>query len=236
MKICVAFFAINIVLFIGGCGGKTDPTFNIAGSWYIFHTTDVAKGEQGPDLFAFAQTDNDLTGTAPTGESITGSVSGLDVSFSWTTSVGGTNVTKNYSGEVSTDGTTISGTWSDSSNNRGTWNAIIKLNPLGNIQGVWNLTEPAGGVGGVQGFSFIQAQSGNDLAGSQTAQGDVEAITGIVTNPDIMFFWLGSDGTLYMFTGILNNVNNGVASEMSGTWTATNGQSGSWSATRSKNN
>jgi hypothetical protein len=227
LHVCIALFIVTLPFFLLSCGGKTDPTFNIAGSWYIFHTTNGAVGEQGPDLFAYSQTDNDLSGKVPTGESLTGSVSGLDVSFSWTTSTD--SVKKDYSGKISTDGTTMSGTWTDSNNQQGTWNAIIKLDPLGSIQGTWNLTAPTGGVAGVQGFTFVQ--SGNDLAGSQTLQG--EALTGIITNPDIMFFWTTSDGIIYTFIGTTNNISDGTVNDISGTWTDSNGQSGSWSATRS---
>jgi hypothetical protein len=219
-----AFLAVTLIFLFGGCGGKTEPTFNISGSWYMFHTTDGTAGEQGLGLFSFTQSDNDLSGSvATTGESISGSVSGLDVSFSWTDSA--TSARIDYNGKVSTDGTTMSGTWSDSNGQHGTWNAIIQLNPVGDVQGDWNLLAP---VAGVQGFTFVQAT--NDLTGSVTSQGD--QITGILSNPDIFFYWTGSDGVTNTFIGTINNVSGGTAYDMSGSWSDSSGGSGSWSATK----
>ncbi len=232
LKVSTAFFAIISALLLGGCGGKADPTFNISGSWYVFYTTDGTQGIQSfsSSPFSFTQTDNDLTGAVPTsGESLTGSVSGLDISFSFT--LNKDTYRYDYNGKVSSDGTTMSGTWSNSHGAKGSWNAIIKLTPYGSIQGNWSLSAP---VEGVQGFTFVQSTSDtNYLAGSLTTP-QAGPITGVVSNPDILFFWTGSDGTtLYTFSGTLTSKNNGVADVMSGTWTATNGQAGSWSATRS---
>jgi hypothetical protein len=224
LEYSIAFFALSLIFILGGCGGKTEPTFNISGSWYVFHTTDGTVGEEGLGLFSFTQSDNDLSGSVvTTGEPISGSVSGLDISFSWTESA--TGVRNDYSGKVSTDGTTMSGTWSDSNGQNGTWSAIIQLTPIGDIQGDWNLSAP---VAGVEGFTLVQ--STNDLTGSVTSQGD--QTTGIISNPDIFFFWTGSDGVTNTFVGTVSSVSDGIAYSMSGTWSDSSGGSGSWSATR----
>lgn len=224
LEFSLAFFVVTLLFIFGGCGGKTEPTFNISGGWYVFQTTDGTAGKEGLGLFSFSQSDNDLSGSvATTGYSITGSVSGLDVSFSWTDAVTGAKIY--YDGTVSTDGTTMSGNWSDTNGQLGTWNAIIQLTPVGDIQGDWNLSAP---VAGVQGFTFVQ--STNDLTGSVTSEGD--QVTGSLSNPDIFFFWTGSDGVTTSFIGTINTVSDGIAYSMSGSWSDSAGGSGSWSATK----
>ncbi len=248
-RIIVLSFAL--ILFIISCGGKTDPTFNIAGSWSLFRltpavpATDTTQGvsaDEQKDLFAFTMNaqDNDVAGTTTPGngspsEAITGSVSGDDVSFTTTVSGG---ITRNYTGKLSSDGATMSGTWTSTeaggiAGPSGTWLAIVRAVPAYNISGEWTLSEPAGGMAGVTGFNFSQTtQTPNDLTGSPLPVSDPPVLlAGAVGYLDVIFFWKGSDGTLNTLSG---RISGGTA--ISGTWTSTdiNNQTTSveWSATK----
>lgn len=224
LKVCFLFFVVTLPLFLVSCGtSQSEPTFNITGSWFLFHTTTGTAGQQGPDLFTFTTTDNNISGTTSQSQLITGTVSDVNVNFSWTGSDGATN---NYTGTVSTLGATftMSGTWTSTNGHSGTWNAIKEVAPTGNITGNWNIVT-MGGTSGQQGL-FVFTQSGNGIAGT-TSQG--LPITGIISSLTITFSWTGSDGATNIYTGTVSA--NGTT--MSGTWTNTNGQSATWSATKS---
>ncbi|HWR58551.1 MAG TPA: hypothetical protein VN328_06655 [Thermodesulfovibrionales bacterium] len=184
------------------------------------------------DTFTFTTSDNDVGGTtnASPPESITGSVNETDVGF-FTISTSG--IRRDYTGKLSSDGATMSGTWtgtnttSNTPSGSGTWSAIVHGSTTLNIAGDWNLSDPAAGLGTVTGFNFVQ--SINDLTGSTTlSTKSSTSIKGAIGGLDIMFFW-SSDGVIfYTLTGKISNGGN----TMSGTWTNTSGGSGNWSANR----
>ncbi len=246
LKFCMIAVVLTLMLFVISCGGKTDATFNIAGAWSLVRVTPADTATSTPadeqkDLFTFTQlsSDTDVGGTTTPGngsasETITGSVSGDDVSFTTTVSGG---ITRNYTGKLSSDGATMSGTWTSTDTlvtpnvtTSGTWSAVVRAVPAFNISGDWTLTEPAGGLGGVEGFSF--AQSTNDLTGSTLPVTDPPTtFSGSVGYLDVIFFWKGSDNTLNTLSGRISNGNS-----ISGTWTRTdvnnNTTSVPWSATK----
>ena len=110
---------INVKLSGKGIGGSVPPAVNITGSWNMYHTENGTPGEQGPDLSALTQTGNGIAGTV-SGFTITGTISGLNISYYWEDD-GGTITT--LTGTVSSDGTAMSGTFTNSSGNSGTWRA-----------------------------------------------------------------------------------------------------------------
>ena len=225
LKVSSLFSVAALLLLISGCGGssQSEPVFNISGSWFLYHTTAGTPGEQGPDLFTFTQTDNSLSGTTSLNQQITGSVSDVNVTFSWTGSDGAAN---NYSGTVSSNGT-MSGTWTSSKGKSGTWHAIINTAPSANITGNWNIFHTTAGTPGEQGpdlFTFVQ--SGNGLTGTTPLN---QQIIGSVSSLTVTFSWAGSDGATNVYTGAI--VADGMS--MSGTWMSTGGQSGTWRSTKS---
>jgi hypothetical protein len=225
-EFCLLFSAVTLIMFLSGCGGKsqTEPAWNIAGSWYTYYVTTGTPGEQGPNVFTFTTNENTLSGTTYLNQWITGTVSGSNVNFSWTESDGATNTS---TGTIGANGTTMSGTWTDTNNQSGIWSAIIDTSPEVNIAGNWNIYQATAGAAGEQGPDlFTFSQSGNGISGT-TAQG--EQITGTIGGLSITFFWVGNDGTTNTLTGTVNA--DGTA--LSGTWASTNGQSGTWHATKS---
>lgn len=228
LKVCLVLFVITLPLFLGSCGGSaTDAIFNTSGSWFIYHTTAGAVGEQGPDLFTFTQSNsnsNNLSGTTSQSQALTGNVSGLDISFSW---MGSDAATYNYTGVISANGSTMSGTWTNTGGHSGTWHAIVSASPSANIAGSWNIMLTTVGTSGQQGpYLFTFTQSGNGVSGT-TSQG--QQLIGTVSILSITFSWTGNDGATNVYTGTIT----AAATTMSGTWTSTNGQSGTWSATKS---
>lgn len=225
LKVCLLLFVVTLPPFISGCGGnQSEPTFNIAGSWNIFHTTTGTAGEEGPDLFTFTTSNNDVSGTTPLNQLITGNVSGLNVSFSWVGSDGATNT---YTGVVSADGATMSGTWTSTNGHSGTWHAIVNVAPAVSITGNWNIFHTTTGTAGEEGPDlFIFTQSGNGISGTTSLN---QQIIGTISHLDITFSWVGSDGATNIYTGAVSA--NGAT--MSGTWMSTNGHAGTWRATKS---
>lgn len=220
LRVCLFFLGLSTVIFLSGCGGgKPEAVWNIAGGWYMYHDVAGTPGEQGPDLLTFTQSDNDLSGTTAQGETLTGTISGTDVSFSWTGS-DGANYT--YSGTASNGN--LAGTWSASNGQSGTWRAVISLAPVVDISGGWNVFQTVTG-GQEQGpAAFALQQSGNSISGT-AAEG--ETVTGSIGSLYLIFNWTGSDGTTYIYTGTASD-----SSHMSGTWTTPGGQSGTWRATK----
>jgi len=223
---------ITSSLFLGGCGGssQSSPPFNTSGNWFIYNTTVGAAGAAGPNVFTFTQTDasnNNLTGITSQSQPITGNVSGLNISFSW---VGSNSATYSYSGTISSNGFTMSGTWTNTVNQQGLWQGIVDVAALVNISdgataGNWNITLTTAGTAGTQGpFPSTFSQSGNGISGSTQGQ----PLTGTVASYSIIFNWTDSGGITHLYTGSINSA--GIS--MSGTWTSTSGQSGTWSATK----
>jgi len=230
LKVCLLLCVITLPLFLGSCGGSTsEAPFKITGSWFIYNTTAGTAGEQGPNTFSFTQSDassNNLTGTTSQSQAITGNVSDLNISFSW---VGSDSATYTYTGVISGDGFTMSGTWTNTSGLSGTWHAIVSAAPSVNIAGNWNITLTTSGTAGQQGpYPFIFTQSGNGIGGT-ASQG--QALIGTVSILSITFSFAESDGSTDVYTGLIN----AAGTTMSGTWksTSVSRQSGTWSATKS---
>jgi hypothetical protein len=223
LKVCVSFLVLALPLFLNGCGSGDSslPVFNVTGTWYMFHATSGAAGEEGPDLFTFTQTDNDLAGQTSQGEALTGNTSKLDISFSWTTSDG---TLYTYVGAVSANGFTMTGTWNNSIQQSGTWAGIYNTPPLVDVGGTWDifLTDLSQTGTTEEGpFPATLAQTDNAVSGTAS---EGQQITGAVSRLSILLFETGSDGVTYTLIGSLNSAGN----SMTGSWTATNGQSGIW--------
>jgi len=121
LKVYLLFFMVTLPLFFSGCGeSKSLPVWNITGSWFTYYATTGAPGEQGPNLFTFTQSGNGISGTTSLNQQITGTISNLSITFSWVESDGDTYI---YTGTLSADGTTMSGTWTGSNGQIGTWRA-----------------------------------------------------------------------------------------------------------------
>lgn len=229
LMVCTFFIVGVLPLLLGGCGSQSSsnpPTWNISGGWYTFYATKGTAGEQGPNLFTFTVTNNDVTGVTSQAQAITGQISGLDISFSFADSDG---VTKSSTGTVAaSDGSTMSGTWTKTNGQSGTWHAVIgSVNPLASAAGNWNMVQTTSGVAGEQGLGlFTFTQSGFGVAGTTS---DGKPIIGAIGRLDITFFWVDADGVTHTFTGIIT----ADSTSMSGTWYDTNGKSGTWSATKS---
>lgn len=232
LKICMVILVVTLPLYIGGCGqSNKEPIFNISGNWNIFSATNGVVGEQGPNLFIFSTSDSTLTGTTPQSQSITGTVSDLNISFSWIGSDGATN---RYTGVISSNGTTMAGSWTSTNGQSGKWNALListptnSFNPTVNIAGNWNAFLTTDGTSGEQGPVIITfTQSGNGVGGTTQERQIIGSImTSNITS--LIFFW--NDGTTnFDFTGIVSNDGN----SMSGTWSNSSGQTGTWRAIRS---
>ncbi len=177
----------NVKLNGKGSGGSTPPSVDITGGWNIYKTTNGTPGEVGPALITLAQTGNSISGTKPGGQPITGSISGLNITMSWTDLFIIT-----ASGTVSADGRTMSGTWSASDGRLGTWRAIKITTPsINDFVGNWQGSVTASAASGETGTcsaSFNLAINGNQLTGQlagSTCSGIkafTATISGTVTN------------------------------------------------------
>jgi len=232
LKACLFFFALTSYLFLSGCGGGNAnlPTYDVAGDWFLYHVTPTTPGAQGPDLFVFTTKESSLAGTTPEGSSITGSVNGVFISFSWVDLDGTTNT---YFGSVGLNGT-MSGTWADSRGEKGTWNGLYDNATIVTaiVAGTWTISidTPSAPVQGT--FEFTQIGN-NGLSGTTTLSLQT-AVTGTLSNAsdvvtNILFSWVDSDG-------VNTNVCMGTvaigSATMLVTWTNTNGESGTWTGTK----
>jgi hypothetical protein len=224
VKVYFLFFVVTLPLFLGGCGtSHPEPTYGIAGSWNIVTTggTVAELGGSGVFTFTTSSTDNSIGGTTPLLATISGSVSDVNVSFSW---VGTDNATNSYTGTVSPLGGTfiMSGTWTSTNGQSGIWNAILENNatPVSyNITGNWNMVTTGGTVGEQQGlFAFTWPGLGYGIAGTTTSPPGL-TITGIISSYTIMFSWTGSDGATYIYYGTVSGPGSTAGNTMTGTWT-----------------
>ena len=169
LKVYLLLLVVSLHLILGGCGkSEPPPTWNITGSWYIYNTTTGTTGEQGPNLFTFTASTNTISGTTAQSQPITGDISGLNITFSWTGSDGATYT---YTGAVSADGATMSGTWTSSNGLSGTWHAIINTPPTVNITGSWNTYQTTTGTSGEQGPNlFAFTQTTNSISGTTRSE------------------------------------------------------------------
>jgi len=230
LKVCMLLIVAS--MFVSACGSnKTPPVWNISGGWFMFIATKGKSGEEGPNLFTFTSTQNKITGVTDQNLSITGEITGSDISFSWVRSDGVNNA---YTGTVGADGSTMSGTWAGSNGQSGTWHAVISLVPQVNIAGNFNVFQSIAGSTGEQGlgvFAFTQTLNDATKTASKIigTTPDGRQITGAIGRLDITFFWIDSDGVTHTFTGIIT----ADGATMSGTWSDTSGKSGTWRATKS---
>lgn len=227
------FFWLLIVLtfplLFSGCGTSNSslPVFNVAGTWNIFTSTAGTAGVQGPNLFTFATSENDLTGQTSGGQQLTGNVTQLSISFSWT-GTDGTIFT--YVGNISaSDGATMLGTWTGNKGQSWTWAGVI-TNPTSsvNVTGTWNtFTTDLSKAGSTeQGpFPITLTQPTNTFSGISA---DGQQIAGAISRFDIVFLEAVSDGSTKTFIGVVTSGGTG----MSGTWTSTDKSSGSWRAAK----
>lgn len=244
LKVCLFVFVVTLPLFLGGCGTGSTAPLNISGTWFVYNATNGTppSGPQGPDNFVLSQdTNGNLTGTALQGLALTGgSVSGLNISFTFTETINNAPVSYTYSGTIgitSTDGTTMHGTWSNSSSESGIWSAVFdNVNTaVANIPTSWTISNGTPTTTGETGpYTFIQ--SGTLITGGTTPGGQTD-ITGTVDSEgsqnapvgsSIIFCYIDSAGSIYIYTGIISS---GTA--MSGIWVSTNGETDTWTATAS---
>ncbi len=223
LRAALLFSVMVLPLIFVGCGGSTsEPVWNISGNWFLYHVVNGVPGDSGPDVFTFSQSNNLLSGTAPGGRTLGGSVNGTDVSFSWTDA---SNVTYTYSAVLNGSGF-MSGTWTSSAGPSGIWHGIIDVAPLANISGQWNIFHVTAGVTGEQGPDvFVFAQTGNDLSG--TTSQDLP-LKGSIGSLNVTFSWTGNDGRTTIYTGTTT----GSGTSMSGTWLDTTGLTGTWTGTK----
>ena len=232
LKVCMLISMVALLLINVGCGsGTSEPAFNITGSWNIFTTTSGTKGEQGPNLFNLTTSASTLSGTTPQGNVISGEVKDLNIAFSW---VGNDGAINHYIGVVSNNGTTMAGTWTSTKGQSGTWDGIIISSTTGsfppkvNVAGDWNAFMTTAGTAGEQGPDVVTfTQSANSLGG--TVQG--QQITGSIMSSNItsLIFFFNDGISNFAFTGIVST----DGKSMSGTWTNTGGQTGTWRAAKS---
>ncbi|MGD1074503.1 MAG: hypothetical protein ABR903_00280 [Thermodesulfovibrionales bacterium] len=237
VKVYLIFFVVTFPLFLTGCSSSSSlPTFNVTGNWFVYSVASISPGVvKGPLYpFIFTQSENDLSGTTSTGESIgSGSVTSVNISFSWVGAADG--VTNTYTGTINADAT-MSGTWTRSDGTTGTWYAII-FTPPADIQGNWNLfiTSPSSPEPQPLGLVTFTVNAINEGVASPswfsiaTTSGSLPgAGIGTVCTQSIMFPFSINEVT-FIFSGSIT-----VNGTMSGTWTAAtataNGLSGTWNA------
>lgn len=230
MRKCLrnALLCLVLALVINSCATSNEPLFNLNGSsFYVFHSVNGTTGVLGPDLFLFNQSSNEISGTTPDGLAFAGTVTGLNISWSW---VGSDSFTYTYSGTLSADGNTMSGIWSNTNAQTGKFNAIIQVAPPVNISGKWNVFQTPAGAPQEGPNLYVFTQSGYTLTG--TTQLDIP-ILGNIGAEDVLFYWTGSDEVTYFYTGIItsNPSSPTVVSGISGTYSGSNGQVGTWTAT-----
>ena len=230
-KIYMLSFVAVLTMFLGACGSgsNNNVTWNIASGWSMFYATKGTPGEQGPNLFTFTTSGNTVGGITYQNQGIAGTINGLDVTFHFDDTTD--NSLNTSTGTVAAaDGATMSGTWTKSNGQSGTWHGVIQqpIRPK-NVPGNWNMFQTApGGAEQVLGL-FAFTQSGYSIAGTTS---DEKAITGAIGLSAISFFWIGSDNVTHTFTGTIAVDGNGNATGMSGTWYDTAGKSGTWRATK----
>ena len=121
------FIVFSLSFFLNGCGdGSSGPsTVNITGTtWFGDHT---ANGTDKIDFsFTAMQTGENISGdmawnglNPPVYTTYTGTISGQDITMSWTQN----GVTVTLTGTVSSDGTKMSGSWSSTDGTSGTYQA-----------------------------------------------------------------------------------------------------------------
>ncbi|MGD0885588.1 MAG: hypothetical protein ABSA46_12095 [Thermodesulfovibrionales bacterium] len=196
-------FTATVPLFLGGCGGggTATPLANITGTW----TLSTSTGN-----FTFTQINNTISGETPLGQTITGSMSGLNIQFSWVDSTGATH---SYTGVVSPDGTSMSGTYTIGSGAAAPWTGTLTTF---NITGTWTLSTQVG--------SWMFTQIGTTLSGQTPS---ALQITGTIIGLNISFSFTDSSGNTDTYTGTVSS----DGTSISGTYTIGSGAAAPWTGT-----
>lgn len=231
----------------GGDGGTSlqTPSTDLSGTWSVQETVNGnCQGSTYPEIKTYTaiatQSGNDFTFT-DTSDNTTksGTISGSAISIKESTPSGSGTLTGDFSGAVSSDGNTFSGsgtwTWASSSYScNGTSDvsatrsssASAAINVAGTWNGTWNSTSPP--LSG--GFTAVVSQSGSTLGGTISVTGIVSisnaTLTGTVTGSTMTFGDINNEIT---FTGTVNS----SADSASGSYTypALN-NTGSWSGSK----
>jgi hypothetical protein len=217
INISLILFAMTLPLFLGGCLGAGTPTalVNISGSWNLSTLTGT---------WTFNQIGTTISGQTPSGtEQITGTIVGLNINFSFTDTNGNTD---SYTGTVSSDGTTMSGTYTVGTTSA-PWDGTLSGSTGASIStGNWSVTDiPTGGTAGTP-FTVFLSQSGSTIKGNfpttSTGQPATEgtSVTGTVSGTSSITFSFIDTGSIISSNSISN-----------GTYTINDAAAGTWSAT-----
>ena len=228
IKIWLLFFIVTLSPVLTGCGGSnSETTFGITGIWSLYNTVDGTPGVQAPAPFSFIQSDTYLSGTTAQGQTFSGVINGVHITFSW---IGSDRSVTTYVGTINSNAI-MSGTWKNSNGTSGTWSAIIDTTvyttPV-SVIGKWNLlyNYTTSGTLVVQGPILVTfTQEGASISGTGSSG---QVIAGTVSNRSILFYWTDNDGVSNLFIGSEALATSG---SFSGTWMSTSGLSGTWTAT-----
>lgn len=193
---------------------------DISGSWSSYRSTKGISGEQGPDPSTLAQTGKGVAGIFG-GRHFVGTINGLNLTGYMTNNDA---TMETFSGSVSPDGNTMSGTWMSGSNGRsGVWRATRNYPPLVIITGNWNEYHVENGAEKGPDLCAL-TQTGNGIAGSVSGF----PVTGTISGLNIGLYWKNDSGVTTFLTG--NMSTDGPTT--SGTYTDSSGKSGTWRATK----
>ncbi|MGD0887501.1 MAG: hypothetical protein ABSA46_21875 [Thermodesulfovibrionales bacterium] len=227
LKVCLIFFVVTLPLCFTGCASTNSlASYNVEGYWSLYSIASTSQGTVSGPLYPliFTQSESTLSGTTVTGEGLSGSVNNVTINFSWTGAVDG--IVNTYTGTINANAT-ISGSWARSDGTTGTWYAII-YTPPADIQGTWQLSATPLGMPVNLTFTLNATYAGISSPSwfsITPASGVLPGLgVGTVSNQSILFPF-SDNGVTYIFIGSVT-----VNGTMSGTWTGTNGQSGTWSA------
>lgn len=238
LRVCLLFSAVTLPLFFSGClgaGSVTPPSSDISGTWSV--TVTPTSGVAQTYNVTIAQTGSSITVTGTilgTSVSATGTYVGQTVTFSFTDTAGNIYA---FTGTVNTDGTSMSGTYTENGSQAGTWTATeTSSDPTNSIVGTWNMVLTVGGTPQPSTI-WTFSQSGNTVSAvgtivnqaGQIQNGTFSTVT--ITNSNISFTWTSSDQTTTLtFAGTIVS-----ATSMNGSYTSTDTTiipSGTWSATK----
>lgn len=208
--------ATCLVIALSGCGGSDDTAnMSLTGIWDV---TDVTS--KGNMSWTLSQSGNDVTGSASLGVSISGTVSGNLVTFTLTI-VGHTIM---FSGSLSDDGNSISGTWVSDTNAVGVFSGLRRGTGAGvDMAGTW-LSED---LSTSASLSMQVTQNGNTLAG--TTQGNPgSTLAGTITGSEVSFITTIGGNTI-TWTGYLSVDGNTVTGHWMNAGTLA---AGDWRMTR----
>jgi len=215
-KVCWRFFALTMPLVLSGCIGAGVSTssssgVNVSGTWNLF--------QPAASSVTFIQIGNELT---VNGTANAGTVNGQSITFSAAQSDGSTIT---YTGTVTADVTSMSGSFTSTSGATGSWNASLAPATI-TISGTWNVfnTPTNSTLQGPNAFTFTQ--TGNTLTGTTPLSS--QPVTGTVSGLSIQFTWIASGGSTNIYIGTVS----ADGTSMFGIYTTGSVQSGTWNATQ----